>query len=129
MGKSDKNRIFLWIWQAALCSALVVGVLSWINGSGLTQCILRSGLTFFVVYSVSAWFVHLFRTSAGRSDIEARGALLDVAVGLDDDPGHGGLGNRQPFPGQIETDLGSGKMDRERQAQILQRMGWGNEGS
>ena len=130
MSKLITEEILLWIWRGSLFVAILVGMLSWKNGIMLTLCVLRAALTFIVLYRLTTGLVYLFQKAAPSGSVVGiggsdKGIVFDTLVGLE---GAEGLETERLdskiSPGQIQPGLGKELLDRERQSEILQRMGF-----
>ena len=123
----DENRWQQWIILIAGGVALLVGILSWSKGLYLEWLLIRMLLSCVLIYTLCWGSVVLFNRSAPEeTEIEfssdpMKGSLLDIAVGSDEE------GAIYTIPGQVDSVLSSGNMSSEQQAEIVRRMGWGEE--
>lgn len=127
------NAVFqVWAFRLSLVTTLIVVLLSWINGVRSFDLIVRSGISFGVMFFLTSAILSLFERTAlvppqdspADSALE-RGVMLDVAIG-DDEPLSSQVQDAG-FPGQVDPGLSIGLPDSERQAEIVRRMGWGDE--
>jgi hypothetical protein len=117
----------------------------WVGVSFFTT-VIRAILAFGLIYGLSVLSLILFEKTGLHTD-QTVGALLDIAVGQEDENSSVGLdsGNasdtvttygqqarftqrelgQAPLAGQVDHGLAQGLPDAEKQAEIVRRMGWG----
>lgn len=126
-----QNNELLQVWSRCISvgTAVIVVLLSWFNGVRLPDLMVRSVVSFGVIYLLMAGTLSLFDRMAPQKPQEKQpssaagcGGFIDFSVGEED------LQKPQvpdvKFPGQVDQDLSSGLPDSERQAEIVRRMGW-----
>lgn len=94
---------------------------------------LRSIFAFILIYGISELFLIFFERTSMPTDQPdpSVGALLDIAVGQDDENVSMPLDSSEtspgtaPLAGQVSGGLAQGIPDAEKQAEIVRRMGWG----
>jgi hypothetical protein len=123
----------VWALRLSLATTIIVVLLSWINAVRIFDLIVRAGISFGVMYLLTAGILSLFERTASAPPQEShsnavseRGVLLDVAVG-DDELLRSQVQDERFPPGQVDPRLSTGLPDSERQAEIVRRMGWGDE--
>lgn len=129
MGPINRESYQLWSFRLCLITAAVVILLSWMNGLGLKDLVIRGGVSFGIMFIIFAGIINLFEKT-GASIPEnivpgaamERGALLDIAVG--DDQSQEFQSQNSYYPGQVDQNLSVGLQDSRRQADIVRRMGW-----
>lgn len=133
----DKMR--LWAWRLAVAASLLVAVLTALAGRGLTATVIRTGIAWILIYALAWVSIKLFEQTDVRPAAEQiKGSRLDIAVGLDDQMptaagGEADAGaeikgqTSDTFPGQVTPELAGGLGDAEKQAEIVRRMGWGQQ--
>ena len=147
--KDEKLR--LWSKYLALVTAILICLLSWINGVTLGWIVVRAALTFLVIYSLTLGSIVLFLKTAYPDLDEAvpeqnikQGTLIDISLGDDSVeqventykidqkpdlnenesvPGTGKIGVGT-CAGQVDPALASGVVSHQQQADIVRRMGW-----
>ncbi|MGI6119347.1 MAG: hypothetical protein ACOYIB_02065 [Desulfosporosinus sp.] len=121
-----------WAMRLALVTTFIVVLLSWLNAVKITGIFFRAGVSFGVMYLLTAGSLNLFEWAAvenpedeqHEADSE-RGGLVDVSVG-DEDAFPTPSGQDTKIAGQLDPDLSEGMPDYKRQAEIVRRMGWGD---
>lgn len=122
------DKLRLWAWRLAGAASLLVAVLTALAGRGLTATILRTGIAWILIYGLTWVSIKLFEQTDVRPAAEPiKGSRLDIAVGLDDKVPAGAGGEANAFPGQVTPELAGGLGDAEKQAEIVRRMGWGQQ--
>jgi len=124
----------LWALRLALVTTVIVVLLSWLNAVTIPDLIVRAGVSFGVMYLLMVGTLSMFERTAPQdqepqdelpsSDLGS-GGLIDISVG-DDEPQTPWLQDTK-FAGQVDPSLSEGIADSERQAEIVRRMGWGDE--
>jgi len=119
----------LWAMRLSLATGLIVVLLSWLNGVGMVDLIIRAGVSFGVMYLLMAGFLSLFKRMASPEleneqphSASECGGVIDFSVG--DDELQKTQVQDSKLPGQVDQDLSAGLPDSERQAEIVRRMGW-----
>lgn len=128
MTSQMSELVKIWTFRLSLGTALIVAILSWINGVRFFDLTVRIGVSFGVIYLLlNGIFMMFQRTALPKSPSEKtnttpdRGGLIDFSVG-DEVPK---LPLEDPlFPGQVDPSLSTGLSDSKRQADIVRRMGW-----
>ncbi|MDR3288283.1 MAG: hypothetical protein LBT22_02520 [Peptococcaceae bacterium] len=140
------ENIRLWLRNAALGLAVLVGLLSWKSGVSVFWLVVRAALSFAAFYLMCIGLVNLFQKMAlpvGESEDETQGILLDVTVGdaatetepetateaerVEDKTESAAGTGLYAAPGQVKSKLMAGLPDPEQQAEIVRRMGWGDD--
>ncbi len=129
MAVQNRAMFQVWIMRLSLVTTLIVVLLSWINGVRIVDLMLRTGVSFGVMYLLMSGILSLFERTASQksetelpsSDVE-RGGIIDFSIG--DDELQRPQEQDSSFPGQVDQDLSAGLPDSERQAEIVRRMGW-----
>lgn len=122
----------MWAMRITLATTLIVVFLSWLNAVSIPEIIIRGGISFGVMYLLMAGILSLFEKTASQepqnvqqssSDV-GRGGVIDFSVGEEELPP-----KMQPksYPGQVDPNLGKGLPGSQQQAEIVRRMGWGDE--
>lgn len=130
MTVQNNELLQVWSMRISVGTAVIVVLLSWLNGVGISDLMIRAGVSFGVMYLLSAGALSLFDRMAPQkpqekqsSSTAGRGDLIDFSVGEEE------LQKPQMpdanFPGQVDQDLSSGLPDSQHQAEIVRRMGWG----
>ncbi|AFM42687.1 hypothetical protein Desaci_3806 [Desulfosporosinus acidiphilus SJ4] len=120
----------LWSMRISILVALIVALLSWINGLKIFNLIVRAGISFGIIYLLLMGTFSLFKKTAlsipkqDQTLETGRGGLVDVSLGGDDF--FDTLPQNSGVPGQVDKDLSLG-LDSKKQADIIRRMGWGGE--
>ena len=130
MAVQNSELLQVWSMRLSLGTALIVVSLSWINGVSLIDLMVRAGVSFGVMYLLTAGILTLFERTAPQepeteqlsSDDSGRGGVIDFSVG--DDELQKPEVQDSKLPGQVDRDLSAGLPDSERQAEIVRRMGW-----
>lgn len=132
MAVQNSEFFQVWILRLALVTTIIVVLLSWINAVKIFDLIVRAGVSFGVMYFLMVGTLSLFERTAPQkpqdeqtSSDDGRGGVIDFSVGDDE---------LQPLPpqdtrlaGQVDPFLSTGLPDGEQQAEIVRRMGWGDE--
>lgn len=140
----------IWAWRFALGTAVIIGILSWKTGVSFLRIMIRIIFSYLLMYGLSYGSLYGFKKTGilekednanSSEDIgvnHSAGAFLDVAVGQEDlerhipddkeqetnnSPGKSGTLRA----GQLDADLSQGMPDTEKQADMVRRMGWGDE--
>ncbi|KLU65035.1 hypothetical protein DEAC_c30020 [Desulfosporosinus acididurans] len=126
--KSNPN-FTVWLMRISIVVALIVALLSWINGVEIFNVIVRAGVSFGIMFLLLIGTLRAFEKTAlpqpGPDKNEAgRGGLVDFSVGEDDLTS---FMQSSDVPGQVDKDLSLGLPDSKKQADIIRRMGWGGE--
>ncbi len=133
----DKMR--LWAWRLAVAASLLVAILAAVGGAGLIRTVMRTAIAWLVIYGLAWASIKLFEQTASPPRLERAGRRIDVAVGLEDDgvlAGNEGEPDievemkkqaKGDLPGQVNPELAGGLGDSEKQAEIVRRMGWGQQ--
>ena len=86
----ELEQIRIWIWRFSVLVAVLVGLLSWHNGIGLFNLILRVAIAFLVIYALLAGGCELFSRYSpsppeppDANGLDGRGTVFDVTVGDD----------------------------------------------
>jgi len=132
MAIQDSAVYQIWAMRITLATTLIVLILSWINGVGITWIIIRGGISFGVMYLLMAGILSLFENTASQkpqnkqqpSSDAGRGGVIDFSVGEEElsppiEPSN--------FPGQVDPSLRKGLPGSQQQAEIGRRMGWDDE--
>ena len=129
MTVQNKELLQVWSWRISVGTTLIVVSLSWLNGAGILDLIVRAGVSFAVMYFLITGAISLFEKMALQKPQEQRpsstverGGLIDIALG-EEEPQKSEVPNAK-FAGQIDQDLSSGLPDSKRQAEIVRKMGW-----
>lgn len=124
----NKELYQVWVMRLSIVIAIIVVLLSWINGLRFFELIVRAGVSFGVMYSLMAGSLNLFEKTAPQEPqnnlpdlASGRGGNIDFSVGDDEYLGPQG---QDAVSGQIDRNLSSELPDSERQAEIVRRMGW-----
>ena len=131
---TDRSRVVYEIWtmRITLATTLIVVVLSWLNSMRISDIIIRGGVSFGIMYFLLVAIRSLFEKSASlrpqneqQSSLDAgRGGVIDFSVGDNE------LSPEIPsesFAGQVDPSLSKGLPGSQQQAEIVRRMGWGDE--
>ena len=125
----NREQYQIWAMRFSIVTAIIVVLLSLINGIRFLNIIIRAGVSFGVIYCLITGSLELFERTAHQKpqDIQSDttsdcGGNIDFSVG-DDEP-LSSQGNDAGFPGQVDRDLSSGLPDSEKQAEMVRRMGW-----
>ncbi|MGC7870304.1 hypothetical protein ACPUYX_02105 [Desulfosporosinus sp. SYSU MS00001] len=126
--KSNLN-FTVWLMRISLIVALIVALLSWLNGVQIFNIIVRAGVSFGIIFLLLIGTLRAFEKTASSEpapdkDAAGRGGLVDISVGEDDLTS---LVQSSDVPGQVDKDLSLGLPDSKKQADIIRRMGWGGE--
>ena len=128
----DSELYKLWALRLALIISCIVVSLSWLNAVSIPDLIIRAGVSFGVMYLLLAGTLSLYERTAPeeppdevQSSDPGRGGLIDISVG--DDELQIPRVHDTKFAGQVDPGLSGGIADGERQAEIVRRMGWGDE--
>ncbi len=132
------EQLRLWSWNLSLITAILICLLSWINGIALVWVIVRAALAFLVIYTLVLGSLSLFiKTAYPDLDKDAldqnhgQGTIIDISLGdgqnldLNEDyaiPPNSKTGVGM-YAGQVDPALVSG-VDHQQQADIVRRMGW-----
>ncbi|MDR3271363.1 MAG: hypothetical protein LBT32_07665 [Peptococcaceae bacterium] len=126
-----------WFRNLAIGLAIIVGILSWRSGVNVFWLIVRMVLAFITFYLLCYGSLTLFLKTAPPAEEteEEQGRLLDVVVGEGEkgvsspepEIPASGIGLYKTSPGQVKPDLLKGLPDPKQQADIVRRMGWGDE--
>ncbi len=135
------EQLRLWSWNLSLVTAILICLLSWLNGVALVWILVRAALAFFVIYTLTLGSLGLFIKTA-HPDLNkevlkqnlSQGTIIDISLGndhnLDLNEDHAvplgsktGLGM---YAGQVDPALVSG-VGHQQQADIVRRMGWKEE--
>jgi hypothetical protein len=121
-----------WAMRLALVTTLIVILLSWLNAIKITGIFFRAGVSFGVMYFLTAGSLYLFEWTAVQNPQDEQlsadsgcGGLVDISVG-DEDAFPTPSGQDTKIAGQLDPDLSEGMPDYKRQAEIVRRMGWGD---
>ena len=132
------EQLRLWSWKLSLTTAILICLLSWVNGVALVWIIVRAALAFLVIYTLVLGSLSLFiKTADPELDKDAldqnfdQGTIIDISLGdglnLDSEEDYAippdsktGLGR---YAGQVDPALVSG-VGHQQQADIVRRMGW-----
>lgn len=129
MTVQDSEVYQIWAMRITLATTLIVVVLSWMNAVRIPEIIIRSGISFGIMYLLMAGILTLFEKSASQepqnkqqSSLDAgRGGVIDFSVGEDVlEPQI----KPSSFPGQVDPNLSAGLPGSKEQAEIVRRMGW-----
>ncbi|MDR3541362.1 MAG: hypothetical protein P4L69_10410 [Desulfosporosinus sp.] len=125
----NNELLKVWSWRFSVGTAVIVVLLSWLNGVEIPDLMIRAGISFGVMYFLMNGAISLFKRMALQTPQEkqpsspsGRGGHIDVSLGEEE--------LQKPevpdakFAGQLDQDLSSGLPDSERQAEIVRRMGW-----
>lgn len=126
----QKNELLqVWSWRISVGTTIIVVSLSWLNGAGILDLIIRAGISFVVMFFLITGAISLFERMALQkpqeqqpSPTDGRGSLIDIALG-EEEPQKSEMSEAK-FAGQIDQDLSSGLPDSKRQAEIVRKMGW-----
>jgi len=127
----NRELFKVWALRLALFTTSIVLLLSWLNAVKIFDLIVRTGVSFGVMYFLMVGTLSLFeRTGPQKLQDEhlgsdsGRGGVIDFSVG--DDELQKPAGQDTKLAGQVDASLGEGIPDSERQAEIVRRMGWGD---
>lgn len=122
----------IWIFRLSLGIALIVALLSWVNGLRFFDVAVRSGVSFGVIFLLLSSILMVFQKTAlpvpesePSGKVSGRGGIIDFSVG-DEVPTS--KTDEELFPGQVDPNLSLGLTDHKRKADIVRRMGWGDDG-
>ncbi|WP_407307352.1 hypothetical protein [Desulfosporosinus sp. SB140] len=117
-----------WTLRISLATALIVALLSWFNGVRSFDLVIRTGLSFGILYLLFSSILMAYqKTSLPEPQLEQtspppeRGGVIDFSVG-DEVPSTDS--DESLFPGQVDPSLSIGLEDSKRKADIVRRMGW-----
>jgi hypothetical protein len=124
----------VWTIRLSLVTTLIVVLLSWFNAIKLFDIIVRAGVSFGVMFLLLTGTLRLFAKTAfpepesdQPSSAQGSGGLIDFSVGEDEDELLKPTIEDKRFPGQVDKDLSDWLPDSKKQAEIVRRMGWGDE--
>jgi hypothetical protein len=145
------EQLRLWFRDLSLFTALVVGILSWLNGNDFGRIIFKVIITFLVIYGLVVGCLTFFRKTALDIDEEIvqqnyKGTLLDISLednvadqngdtmniqnsnlnGINSDSNENETGPGL-HAGQVDPAFISGVISHKQQADIIKRMGWKEE--
>jgi len=129
MALQNSELLQVWALRLSIATTFIVVSLSWINGVMLVDLMVRSGVSFGVMYLLTVGILSLFERTAPQepqSELTESdsgcGGIIDFSVGGDEPQ------RLQPqdskLPGQLDKDLSAGLPDSKQQAEIVRRMGW-----
>ena len=129
MAVPKKELLRVWSMRFSAATAVMVVLLSWLNGVQIQGLMVRAGISFGLIYLLTFGTLNLFDRMAPSepqeeqpSSSRGRGDLIDFSVGAEE------LQKPQvpntKFAGQVDQELFSGQPDSKRQAEIVRRMGW-----
>ncbi|MEL1134273.1 hypothetical protein AAC978_03730 [Desulfitobacterium sp. THU1] len=133
----DKLRI--WAWYLAIGCSVILAVVSILVGESFLRVILSAIVGFALIYGICIVCITVFEKSAIDQELQHLGAVLDIAVGQEDDLSYAEterdsaieqasitLPPLSPVAGQLNHELVEGMPSVEKQAEIVRRMGWGD---
>ncbi|KLU60394.1 hypothetical protein CEB3_c32450 [Peptococcaceae bacterium CEB3] len=88
MEQKSYESLRVWAWRLSVGTALMVGLLSFVQGVGFLGLMLRLPLTFFIMYALSAGSLYLFRKGSadaglGSEASDGKGNLFDIVLGAE----------------------------------------------
>lgn len=134
-----KKKVESWIFNTASVASGIVLAFSIINGYNFLPTILRTVLSFFFIFFLGKGLMILWeKISPPPPKKELRyGSTIDVILG---NLNAGGIRasaefpdsedneeDDRPIPGQINKDIKRGLPDAAAKADIIRKMGWGEE--
>lgn len=130
MADEKSGEYQIWTMRISLATTLIVVVLSWLNTVRTLDIMVRSVVSFGVMYLLMSGIHSLFEMTAypkteNKPQISmdtSRGGVIDFSVGDDDDLSP--QLQQANFPGQVDPSLGEGLPGSKQQADIVRRMGW-----
>lgn len=129
MAVPKKELLRIWSMRFSAGTAVIVVLLSWLNGVQIQGLMVRAGISFGVIFLLTFGTINLFDRMAPQEPQEeqlssptGRGDLIDFSVGEEELPKP--QVPDEKFAGQVDRELFSGMPDSKRQAEILRRMGW-----
>lgn len=134
MADEKSGEYQIWTMRISLATTLIVVVLSWLNTVRTLDIMVRSVVSFGVMYLLMSGIHSLFQMTADSktnsspqskpqiSMDTSRGGVIDFSVGDDDDLSP--QLQESNFPGQVDPSLGEGLPGSKQQADIVRRMGW-----
>ncbi|MDQ7096216.1 hypothetical protein REC12_21705 [Desulfosporosinus sp. PR] len=118
----------IWILRVSLAIAAIVVLLSWVNGVRSFDLVVRTGLSFGILYLLlSAILMAFQKTSLPEPQAEETGSTPEPGGVIDFSVGDETLSLKSDaplFPGQVDPSLSIGLEDGKRKADIVRRMGW-----
>jgi hypothetical protein len=137
MGYSKEQQLWFWARIISLVAALIVFLLSLLNGVTFGWLVFRFIITFSLLYGLVAGSLIFFRKTA-RADVSeeisasdnnlALGRKIDISL---EDEASSVSGSRESEPGsyagQVDPALVNGFINPKQQADLIRRMGWKEE--
>ena len=121
-------------YKLALAAAMVVFIISILDGFGFISIIFRSALAFFAIYLLGQGLLLLWQSISPPPKKEGNnaGRYFDMLVGEDDFTNNEDKsdkskdGHMEGLPGQVRKDIINGLPDdADTKAEMVRRMGWG----
>jgi len=138
------EKLRVGVWYFALVISALLALITFSAGHSFLRIVINAIIGFSIIYGLCILSITLFEKISAEEDFHAPGALLDVAVGQEDDlfskeANHqdqdlGTLNPQEPLSqdkasniraSQLNQQLEKGMPSAEKQAEIVRRMGWG----
>jgi len=149
MASKQKMTIQGFFFRLGLVIAVIVCVFSVNGGYGFLAILVRTGLSFLLVYLLGQALVSIWKAISPpppKDSIYVDRATIDVLLGAlehkkenpeekDKDNSKNKdknkdqnkiMNKRKEYPGQIADEMLNGTMDAGKQAEIVRKMGWGD---
>jgi hypothetical protein len=139
------EKLRVGVWYFALVVSASLALITFYSGEGFLRIVINAILGFALIYGLCIASITLFEKKGVDIETHTPGALLDIAVGHEDELSYKDIPQQdqdiepsdqeQPHPneqnlsataGQLNRDLAQGLPSAEKQAEIVRRMGWGD---
>lgn len=130
----DKQKLELFSFRLSLATGALVAFLGILKGVNLMLVVLRSIVSMAVIYLLcqGCFFLWEMISPPEKYPDTDKKSTLDVLLGADTNEGKDDLKGdnakgEKPVPGQINLEVKDGRPDAKNQAEIVKKMGWGDE--